>query len=91
MAVKLALGEIPEKVKENVEKYWKSGKIKELMKEIHKDLKKMNREKLENLVGRKVDVLTPGGVRRIRVPEVKKEHTREYCICHIKERSIYKI
>ena len=29
-------------------------------------------EYLEKLLGRKVDVLTPGGVRTIRVPEVKK-------------------
>ena len=30
-------------------------------------------EYLEKLLGRKVDVLTPGGVRTIRVPEVKKK------------------
>ncbi len=34
-------------------------------------------EYLEKLLGRKVDVLTPGGVRTIRVPEVKKKSILE--------------
>ncbi len=59
MAVELALGEIPEDVKEKVEKDWKSGKIKELMREIHKGLKKMDREKLEDLLrGKRVELKT---------------------------------
>ena len=54
MAVKLALGEISKDVKEKIDNDWKSGKIKEIMKEIRKGLKKMDRtDEHGNLIGHK--------------------------------------